>query len=1012
MRLPKFAIDNFQFILMLVLLGVLFGTLSYLNMPRTEDPNIKVPIFPIVAVYPGASPTDIEDLVVEPIEYAINELEDIKRLETSIFEGFCLMVVEAEFSVNRDDKYDEVRAAVNGVRQDLPDELASLEVSKFSPQDVIIAQYALVAEDRPYIELQQFAENLEDEIKAINGIRTVEVAAYPEQEIRVSLDFPKMSNLGIPLKQVIGILQGNNLNLPGGNVQMGDKSFAIKTSGGYKGIDEIRNTVVNANGTSIVYLRDIAKVEFAYEDDRYFGRYNGEKAVFVAVTQKAGFNIIKINEEMGKVVAEFQQTLPDDIRLESPFIQAPAVESRINDFFGNLLQGVLLVGAVILLFLGFRSSIVVMTVIPTSVIIAIGALDMSGFGLQQISIASLVIALGLLVDNGIVVIENINRFLKEGYSLREAAAKGTGEVGYAIISSTVTTVLAFFPLMQLGGPTGEFLKTLPLTVIFALLASLILALTLNPLMGSKLLSKKAANKPNFINRSVQWFIENIYRNALSFSLKYPLLIILLAVGTLAGSIALFPIVGVSFFPKADKDVLLIDIRTPTGTNLDRTDEAAKWVENVLKKYDLVESYTTNVGTGNPQIYYNRRPFSRNLSYAQIFAKLKYFKPDEFYPLLDSLRADFSTYAGARIEVSELSQGPPSEAPIEVKIIGKNIDTLKRIAADMEAIYNKIDGTINVNNPLAQSKTDLKVDINKDKAGMIGVQLSDIDLTVRAGLTGIDVAEVNLSDGNQYDLVVRMPFDDQLTVDDFNKIYVTNQIGGQVPLRQVADLVFTPTPTRVDHFNTQRAVTVTADVVEGFNVTEISLDLIEQLNAIPKPNGYSFYVGGELENQQESFGSLGQVLLIALIGIFAVLVLQFKSFSQPFVIFSAIPLAFTGSIFALFLTGYSFSFFAFVGFTSLVGIVINNSIILVDYMNQLRQEGLSLLDAIKKAAETRFTPIILTTTTTIVGLLPLTLTNSGLWSPLGWTIIGGMISSTFLTLLIVPIMLRWFSGGKR
>jgi multidrug efflux pump subunit AcrB len=980
-------------------------------MPRTEDPNIRVPIFPIVAIYPGASPTDIEDLVVEPIEDAINELEDIKRLETAIFEGYCLIVVEAEFGVDRDDKFDEVRAAVNQVRPDLPPELASLDVDKFSPQDVIIAQYGLVSESRKYAELQEFGENLEDVIKGIKGIRTVDVLAYPEQEIRVSLDFPKMSNLGIPLKQVIGILQGNNVNLPGGNIQMGDKSFAIKTSGSFKNLDEIKNSVVNANGQNVVYLRDIAKVEFAYEDDRYIGRHNGEKAVFVAVTQKAGFNIIQINEEMGKAVAEFEKTLPDDIRLEKPFIQAPAVESRINDFFGNLLQGVLLVGAVILLFLGFRSSIVVMTVIPTSVIIAIGALDMSGFGLQQISIASLVIALGLLVDNGIVVIENINRFLKEGYSLREAAYKGTGEVGYAIISSTVTTVLAFFPLTQLGGPTGEFLKTLPLTVIFALVASLLLALTLNPLMGSKLLSIKAANKPNFINRGLQWFIEKVYRGTLNFSLKYPLLIILLAVGTLAGSFALFPIVGVSFFPKADKNVLLIDIKTPDGTTLDRTDEATLWVEKTLQKYDLVESYTSNVGRGNPQIYYNRRPRSNNPTYAQVFARLKYFKADEFYPLLDSLRADFRTYAGAKIEVSELSQGPPAEAPIEMKIIGKNIDTLKRIAADMEAVYNKTQGTINVNNPLSLSKTDLQVDINRDKAGMIGVQLSDIDLTVRAGLTGIDVAEVNLADGNQYDLVVRMPFDDHPTVDDFNKIYVANQIGGQVPLRQVANLEFTPTPTRIDHFNTQRAVTVTADIIEGFNVTEVSLDIIDKLNAIPKPNGYTYYIGGELENQQESFGSLGQVLLVALIGIFAVLVLQFRSFSQPFVIFSAIPLAFTGSIFALFLTGYSFSFFAFVGFTSLVGIVINNSIILVDYMNQLRQEGLSLLDAIKKSAETRFTPIILTTTTTIVGLLPLTLTNSGLWSPLGWTIIGGMISSTFLTLLIVPIMLRWFSGKK-
>lgn len=1011
MKLPKLAIENYQFVLILVALSAITGVLSYTSMPRSEDPVLKVPNFSVAVVYPGANPQDIEELAVDPIEDAVNEIEDIKLIKTVIQDGLAVMRIEAEFGVNVNDKEDEIKAAVNSIRNDLPKEIYSINVKKFSPFDVLIAQWAVTSKTAPYRQMQEVAENLEDEVKKVKGVRKVKVQAYPKQQVRVALDFPKMAQMNIPLSQVIGVLQGNNLNIPGGEVESKSKSFSIKTSGSFKNLETIKNTVINAYQDRVVYLKDIAEVYFDYEDDRHIGRFNGQKAVFLAITQKEGQNILDIQKNLNKTFAEFSATLPKNIEVKQAFVQAPAVESRINDFFINLFQGILLVGAIIFIFLGGRPSLIVMTVIPTAIIIAITTLDFSGFGLQQISIAGLVIALGLLVDNGIVVIENISRFMKEGHPLREAAYKATSEVGWAIVSSTVTTILAFFPMTQLPGATGEFLKTLPLIVIYSLLASLLLALTFTPLLAGKFLKnpKKGKNqKPKLIDRALNWLINKLYLPVLNFSIKRPLVILLIAISTFAGSMALFPLVGVSFFPNADKPLLLVDVNLPKGTSLARTDSAARFVEREVAKMPLVKDYATNVGKGNPQVYYNRVPRNFDKTHAQLMLNLKEWDPKKFYAMIEDLRGKFAAYPGAKITVQELKNGPPFDAPIAIKVLGKNLDTLKRLSKEVEKMITASEGVINLDNPLAIDKTELQVDINRDKAGMMNLPLSDIDLAVRTSLSGFTVAEVNFSSGKKYDMVLRLPYDEKYSIDDFDKIYVANRMGGQVPLSQLAKLRFEGSPARIGHYNLAREATVMAGVKEGYNVASITQDIIKRLDKFKLPKGYKYVVEGEFKTQQDSFGNLGQILVVALLGIFAVLVLQFRSFKQPFVVFSAIPLAFTGSIVALFLTGYSFSFFAFVGFTSLVGIVINNSIILVDYTNQLLASGSTLKDAIFKASSTRFTPIVLTTMTTILGLLPLTLTNSGLWSPLGWTIIGGMISSTFLTLLIVPILLKWFT----
>ncbi len=1009
MKLPEFALKNYHFTLILVALATLVGWFSYQSMPRSEDPKPDFPFYNIVVVYPGAGPIDMEELVVEPIEDAIEEIEDIETVNTSIKDGLVIVNIEATFGVDTEDKLNEITREINAIRTDLPDEIFSLDIIQFDPNiRVNIMQIALYSDSAPYNQLRRIAEDLEYELNKISGISGVDVEAEPQEEIRVSLDFQQMARQNISLQQVIGILQSQNANIPGGNVKSDGKSFTIKTSGGFKSIEAIKKTVISSTNTDLVHLEDIADVRFDYEDLRWMASYMGDKAVYVTLTQKPDENVVTLSEEINGTLSEFQSTLPAGVQLVKVFEQAEAVSIRLSDFFTNLLQGIGLVGLIIFLFFGFRPAAIIMTVIPLSIIIAIAGIDFSGYALQQISIAALVIALGLLVDNGIVVVENILRFRRMGFSLPEAALNGTTEVGSAVISSTVTTVLAFAPLALLNSGAGEFLRSLPVTVILVLIVSLLLALTFTPIISGKLLGKKTEHR-GFINPLLKSVAEKSYLPALKLALRRPILFIIGALAFFFTAFALFPYVGVSFFPTADKPMLLIEVDAPNGSNLDVTEEGVLFVESVILQTEGIRDYATNIGHGNPMVYYNRPNTNYELTHGQVLVNFEEWNPQQFYSTLAEFRRQFSAYPDAKITFSELKNGPPFEAPVEIKIIGDDLEILKDIAFEVESIIAETEGTLNVENPLAIAKTNLKVNVDQDRAGLFGVDIFDADVALRASLAGFTVGDITLDNNEEYPMVVRLPIENDAQITDFNKVYFTNRQQQQVPFRQVANLEFESTVNEIQHFDFQRSIAVTADVKNPDETTAITESIITELNTLELPQGYSLYIGGEYEAQQETFGDLGILLILSMLGIFAVLVLQFRSFKQPLIVFAAIPLAVTGSFFALFITGWSFSFFAFVGFISLVGIVVNNSIILVDYSNQLMAQGKSKLEAIQEGAATRFIPIILTTTTTILGLLPLTLSATSLWSPLGWTIIGGMISSTFLTLIIVPILYNWFTS---
>jgi multidrug efflux pump subunit AcrB len=1019
MRLPRIAIDNASFTWMLVIFMAIVGIRALITMPRTENPEVTVPGSSIVAVLPGASALDMEKLVALPVEEALKELEDIKTITSDVRDGIAITAVEFEFRTDPDKKYDEVVQKVNSIRNDLPDEIAQLDMWQWSIAGMNMMQLALVSEDAPFSEMKDMADELKSRLEKNRSIRKVTYYGLPDQVVQIRLDFEKMALVNTSMDQVIRAIESNNVNIPGGELKLGPSSLSVKSSGSFQNLDEIRNCVVNAYEGRLIYLRDLAEVGFGYSGRDYITRYGsrdmdghpngGNRCIFIGINQKKGLNVLKTMKDVEPVLNEFREELPEEMSLKVIYSQPETVRSRINRFLSNLLQGMVLVGLVIFIAMGFRSALVVALAIPLSLVIGLGFIDFSGFGLQQISIAGLVVALGMLVDNSIVMVENINRFMQRGHDRKEASILAASEIGWPVVTATLTTILAFVPIAAMPEETGDFIKALPVTIMITLTVSLFIALTFTPVITSRMFREKDAMKAQTrsAGRLLDWIIRHPFRSSLKLALKRPVATLLMAVLYLGIAAWMFRYIGISFFPKAEQPRLMIQATLPEGYNLDRTDQVASYIESVLDTMPEVRFYATNVGHGNPQIYYNVIPRRHDIRFAEIYAGLHEYKSDEFALTLKKLRDCFDGYPGARIRVREFEQGPPFEAPVQIFLTGDDLELLRQISADVEQMIRDQPGTLNVENQFVKTNTELLLDINKEKANMLGVPVIEIDRTIRTVVTGMEISSFRDASGEEHGIVLKMERDGKFAPEQLDRVYVSSLSGRQIPIRQFVDLTMRQVPSSISRYDLERTAEILADIQPGYTLDEVMDPVLKKLEAYPMPQGYRFKVSGELESRSDSFAGMANAVLIAIISIFSVLVLQFRSIRQPLIVFIAVPFAFTGMVWALLITGNTFSFTAFVGLTSLVGIVVNNSIILVDYINILRKQGVPLQDALGMAAETRLTPIVLTALTTIGGLLPLTLRGGTMWAPMGWTIIGGLLVSTLLTLVMVPVLYYLF-----
>jgi multidrug efflux pump subunit AcrB len=1001
--LTRFSIKNYQLTIAVFVMIVILGYNSFRNMPRSEDPPISYAYFYTVAVYPGASPSDMEQLVVEPIEEAINELDDINYFGSSMNDGVAVVGVEFT-NVDIDKKYDEVLRQVNNIRSSLPSDLYSLDVYRWSTTNVNILQYALMSDKASYSELEDQAKRLKKIIEKNKSIKKIEVTAYPQQEVRIEVDLEKLAQKGIAVNNVLAAIQSNNVNIPGGELSMGHNKFNIKTSGSYESVNDIRNTIIHAGNGNILYLKDVANVSFDYADQTYIGRYKGKRSIFVVASQKEGTNILQVANDVKKKVEDFTKTLPQTFRLEKAFDQSVSVNSSLSRLYKDFGIAIILI-LLTLLPLGTRASIIVMIAIPSSLMIGITAMYFTGYSLNQLSIVGLVISLGLLVDDSVVVVENIVRFMRNGYSRFEATLKATSQISWAVLGCTATMIVAFVPVIMLPGGPGEFIRSLPVAVVFTLLASLLVSFTLTPFLASRFLNEKDFVRENFFMRMLNKVNNGPYQQILMFGLKYPKITVLISSLAVIGSLMLLPVVGFSLFPRAEKPQFMINIEMAPGTNLNYTDSTAARIEAILDQKEEIMNYCTNVGKGNPIVYYNVDQENEKTNFAQIFVQLKKYDHKKTPAFLNKLADELNCFPGAKIKVNEFKNGTPEQAPIEIAFFGPSLDTLKRLASECEVLLENTEGTTYVQNPLKSTTSNMKIVINKDKAGMLGVPIYEIQKTIRMAMTGLQTGDFTDDIGKKYDIRVTLEGDRNKDIEDLDRIYVSSLTGAQVPLKQLAGIEMQTSPTLISHYERERSVTVMADVLPGFVTDKVTRQVIENLQKLKLPVDYRYEPLGEYSSRQETFGNMNIAVIITFFVILLVLILEFHNVKGALIVASSIPLGIIGSILLLLVTGYTFSFTAFVGMISLIGIEVKNSIILVDYVNRLRTEGKNIDEAIQTAGQIRFIPIILTTLTAIGGLMPLALQGSELFSPLALTIIGGLISSTIFTRVVTPVLYK-------
>lgn len=1007
MKITEFSVKNHQFTIIIFIMIMALGITSLLNMPKAEDPAMRATFNSIIVVYPGTSPEDMEELVVDPIEDKVSSLGEIKKIVSYAADGVASVVVEFDFRADEKEKNNEVLREINALRNKLPQDIYSIDVVKVTPETVNIIQCALLSESASYYELNQQAEALKDQLKKVKGIKDIDIHAVPNRQVRIDLNTDRLAGFNIPLSRLMQVIQSENMNIPAGAIEIGNRRINVKTSGSYSSLDEIRNTVVSSSGQNITYLKDVADVYYDYEENNYLARLNGKRGIYLTASQKYGTNIFEIDSKISPVIESFSGSLPPNIKLEKSFDQASSVSKRLLGLARDFGIAIFLV-LITLIPLGIRASVIVMISIPLSLAIGLAGIDLMGYSINQLSVVGLIISLGLLVDDSIVVVENISRYLREGYSRKDAAILGTKQISMAVLGCTATLILAFLPLTFLPEASGDFIRSLPMAVITTVLASLFVSLTIVPFLASLLMPREEKEHGNIVLQYMNKAIDGSYQKILHWSLLNPFKTLAVAVAMFAGSVLLIRVIGITVFPKSEKPQFLINIETPLGTSLSETDAAVRYTENLLSQSRLVKNYAANIGKDNPRIYYNVIPRGGNATnYAQLFVQLQDgTEVPERTAYINELREKLDRYPGARIKALEFEQGAPVEAPLTIRVFGENLDSLKTLADRVEKLYKDTEGTIYVNNPISNKSTDLRVKVNTDKAGLLGIPTIEIDRHIRMAISGFPLGNFRDENGENNEILLSLPRGKTVNADVFDKVYVPSVSGAQIPLSQLATIEFESSANRIQHYNQERYTSVSSFVKEGYTTAETLKKFNAKLSQMKFPKGYSYELAGEEEQKAETFGGLGTIIIITIFGILAVLILEFRTFKSSFIVLSVIPLGVIGAVGILFLTGNTMSFTAVVGIIALAGIEVKNSILLVDYTNYLRkEENLSIDEAIEKAGKTRFIPIVLTTLTAIGGLMPLVLEHSPLYSPLALVIIGGLISSLVLTRIVTPVMYK-------
>ena len=1002
MHIAELAIRRWQLTLVLFTLLCALGFSAFQQVPRAVDPHFSMPVVSIVAAQPGADAAEIEQTITKPIEELVQGLEDVQSVVSSSSDGNAVIRAEFDWSGDPDQYFNDTVREVTAIRNQLPADLQALQFEKIRTTNASILQIALLSDSASWYRMEKYARDVSEALGRYKEVRQAEIYGLPQTEISVAINSGRLAELRLPASVVVDAIRVGGADVPAGAVISGARRFNVETGGAFRDIDKIRNLPIRTNDGSIIRVGDVADVKISAAEQRTKVSHNGKRAVFISANQKQGTDATKLRNQLVAELARQQELLPPDITAVIQFDQSKDIRKRLNELARDFAIALFLV-LITLLPLGWRASIIVMISIPLSIASGLLAISAYGFNLSQLVVAGFILTLGLLVDDSIVVVENIARHLRMGKSRSEAAIDGTKEITMAVLGSTGVLVFAFLPLFFLPEGAGKFTQSFIGTIVATITASMIVSLTIVPFLASRILKRDETEEGSPLLQWLMRKIDRFYHPMLHWALDRPRRSVWGALIVTTAAFALVPVLGFSLFPNADTSYFRVTVEAEQGASVAETGRIVAQVSAILKTEPAIKVRAENVGSYNPPVFYNVFQRGENPTHGEILAIMDNWQGAKSRAMVDRLRTQLDQISGARIKLVLFQNGAPINAPVEFRVYGPDQDELKRLAGQMEQILRETPGTRDINNPVAFDKVDLDVRVDDAKAALLDVPAGAARRAIRLALSGERAGTYRDTEGDSYPVVVRLPLAETQPVSALESIYVSNRSGQAVQLAEISNPTLESTPAAIYRYNLQRYVGVTAQITNDAVVSKVNVDAKKRMEKIPLEPGYSIAVGGEAEKINDTFAGFGPVVVVALFSIFAILVAEFGRFKEALVVAGVIPLGTFGGLIALLVTGNNLSFLAIIGFIALVGIEIKNSILLVDFTTQLRQRGLGLREAIEKAGEVRFLPVLLTSVTAIGGLMPLALFGGSLYGPLAIVLIGGLISSTFLSRIVTPAM---------
>ena len=1022
-------------VLLVAMCVTIFGIITYITLPREAAPDIEIPFVMVTTPYPGVAPEDVESLITNPLENELSGVQDLKKLSSTSAEGVSLITLEFEPEANLDESLQRVRDRVSRAESKLPPEAEDTSVSEISFSDFPIMIVTIAGPVDEEV-LKKLGEDLEESVKRVPGVLDARLSGGRERQIRVQIDPIRLEHYGLKMGDVINAIRDENVNIPGGDLQVGGSNFLLRVPGEFTEPSELEQVAIKRKGDRPVFVRDVGRVVDGFADRNTYARMNGEPAVSLAITKRSGANILELSEGVKELVAQEAASWPEGVRYRALGDQSKMIRNMVSDLENGIITALLLVVTVIMFFMGVRNSLFVAIAIPLSFLMSMLVIDLLGMTLNMIVLFSLILALGMLVDNAIVIVENVYRHHEEGAPLREAAIEGTKEVAGAVAASTATTVAAFLPLLFWTGVMGQFMGFMPKTVVIVLIASLVVAVGLLPVATSKLMKAKQKRPvvdetgiPVQSNPVMRW-----YQGALASSIKHRYIVAVIGLVVLVGSFMAYGELnhGTEFFPETQPNRATITVKAPEGTDIEATDEIVRKIETVLVDEENVDVYVAEVGVSGD----TQDPMSSTQAAANSARITIDFLPDaasakgtdkiRIEPTTDTIeriRQAVEVIPGAIIAIEKERMGPPVGAPIAVEVSGDDFHEVGEYAAVVRRQIAEIEGAAKLKDNYRVGRPEMRLRIDRGAAKRVGASTQAVASAVRTAVAGTKASA--LRDGeDEYDIVVEL---DPRYRNDMQAV-LSMRIPGRedtspdtfpVPLSTVASYELAGGSGSIRHIDQDLVVTIEGQIAEGFNENAVREEVIAWIDESEHPAGFDVRLGGANDEQQAAQEFLGRAFLIAVFSIAIVLVTQFNRFDLPLIILAAVVLSLVGVLWGLVITKTPFGvIMTGLGVISLAGVVVNNAIVLLDYVEQLRERGATMYESLIRAGTARFRPVVLTALTTILGLVPMAIgvsidfkalkivtatQSTEWWGPMAVAVIFGLAFATVLTLIMIPTM---------